>query len=293
MSRLSAGQWPQRFSNSKEDSMTENSMISRRIRQIGVNAVRLTAILLLVGSSAVQAQSSGADHALKIVVNPADGRYTIALPESNSPALRAGVGAEVDGRWLHAADYPKHVVEHSQARGYLGEATDWQVTYTGLSGQPDLIYHLRAYAAEPFGDIQVTVRNTTGKAIHVESIRSLDATEGSIIDLGGPVLENRILSDSFSEDRPGIVIRDFADAEQQMHRAVGSQLIYNRKSRESWFLGALTSDKFLTILRLHLAGSSASSAPRAAAYEVDSTGDHPRWRRKILWSIRRQRIGWS
>ncbi|MGA7515247.1 MAG: hypothetical protein WBW46_20280, partial [Candidatus Sulfotelmatobacter sp.] len=116
--------------------MTENSMISRRIRQIGVNAVRLTAILLLVGSSAVQAQSSGADHALKIVVNPADGRYTIALPESNSPALRAGVGAEVDGRWLHAADYPKHVVEHSQARGYLGEATDWQVTYTGLSGQP-------------------------------------------------------------------------------------------------------------------------------------------------------------
>src|SRR5271155_3358232 len=272
MPQASAGKRPQCFSNSKEDSMIEDSMISDGIRQIGVNAVRLTAILLLVGSgiTVVQAQSSGADHALQIAVNPADGWYTIALLGSNSPALRAGAGAEVDGHWLHAADYPRHTVEHSQAQGYLGEATDWQVTYTGLSGQPDLIYHLRAYATEPFGDIQVTVRNTTGKAIHVESIRSLDATEGSIIDLGGPVADNRVLSDSFSEDRPGIVIRDFADAEQQMHRAVGSQLIYNRKSHESLFLGALTSERFLTILRLHLASSGDAAHP--VAYEVDSTG---------------------
>jgi alpha-galactosidase len=252
--------------------MTEDSMISDGIRQIGVNAVRFMAILLLVGSgvATVEAQSTGADHSLQIAVNPADGRYTIALSDSNSPALRAGVGAEVDGRWLHAADYPKHAVEHSQAQGHLGEATDWQVTYTGLSGQPDLIYHLRAYATEPFGDIQVTVRNSTGKAIHVESIRSLDATEGSIIDLGGPVLDNRVLSDSFSEDRPGIVIRDLGDAEHQMHRAVGSQLIYNRKSHESLFLGALTSERFLTILRLHLASSGDAAHP--VAYEVDSTG---------------------
>ena len=43
--------------------------------------------------------------------------------------------------------------------------------------------------------------------------------------------------------------------EHGMHRAVGSQLIYNRESHESLFLGALTSDRFLTILRLHVAGS--------------------------------------
>ena len=30
--------------------------------------------------------------------------------------------------------------------GILGDATDWQVTYSGLSGQPDLSYHLRAYS---------------------------------------------------------------------------------------------------------------------------------------------------
>src|ERR1700689_3627630 len=250
--------------NSKEDSMA-----SYWIRQIGVNAVRVTAVLLLVvsGLTALQAQASGPEHALQITVNSADGTYAIATPGSSSPALRAGVGVEVDGHWLHASDYPRHAVEHSQAQGYLGEATDWQVTYTGLSGQPDLIYHLRAYATEPFGDIQVTVRNTTGKAFHVESIRSLEAKDEPIIDLGGSALENRVLSDSFSEDRPGIVIRDFADAEQQMHRAVGSQLIYNRKSHESLFLGALTSDRFLTILRLHLAGSSRGT-PHPAAYGI-------------------------
>lgn len=244
---------------------------ARKIKVVYV--IRFASILLLVGGgvTALAAQSSGTDHALRVAVNPADGSYAIALPGSTSPALRAGVGIEVDGHWLHAADYPRHAVEHSQTAGYLGEATDWQVTYTGLSGQPDLIYHLRAYATEPFGDIQVTIRNTTGKTIHVESIRSLDATGGSIIDLGGPVLDNRVLSDSFSEDRPGIVIRDFTDAEQQMHRAVGSQLIYNRKSHESLFLGALTSDRFLTILRLHLAGSSGGTA-HTAAYEIDSTG---------------------
>jgi len=47
------------------------------------------------------------------------------------------------------------------------------------------VYHVRAYSGEPFGDIQVTVRNTTGKEIHLESIRCSDATEGPVIDLGG------------------------------------------------------------------------------------------------------------
>jgi alpha-galactosidase len=252
----------------------EESVISNWIRLIGmVYAVKLIALLLLVGGDvpALRAQSSGEEHALQIIVNPADGKYTIAMPGSNSSALRAGVGAEVDGHWLHASDYPKHSVEHSQAQGYLGDAIDWQVTYSGLSGQPDLIYHLRVYSNQPFGDIQVTVRNTTGKTIHVESIRSLEATEGPIVDLGGPALDNRILSDSFSEDRPAITIRNFADAEKQMHRAVGVQLIYNRRSHESLFLGALTSDRFLTILRLHLVASPGGAA-RSTAYEVDSTG---------------------
>jgi len=122
----------------------EESVISDWIRLVRmVYAVKLIAILLLAGGgvTALWAQSSGKDHALHITVNLADGKYTIAMPGSNSYALRAGVGAEVDRHWLHASDYPQHSVERSQAQGYLGDATDWQVTYSGLSGQPDLIYH--------------------------------------------------------------------------------------------------------------------------------------------------------
>jgi alpha-galactosidase len=241
------------------------------------NALRLVAVLCLLGAGigALRAQTPAQGQTLRVAVNAEDGTFSIGMPASNSPALHAGVGAEANGHWLRASDYPRHVAEHAQTQGYLGDATDWQVTYSGLSGQPELIYHLRSYSNQPFGDIQVTVRNTTGKPIHVESIRSVDAVEGdtnqgAIIDLAGPSTEDRILSDSFSEDRPAMSIRNFADAEKQMHRGVGCQLIYNRKSHESLFLGALTSDRLLTILRLHLAGSGSST--HASAYEVDSTG---------------------
>ena len=250
-------------------------MTSYRLRQsISMGTVRGLAILLLVSGEvgAMHAQSLGSGQALQISVDSAAGAYTIALPESKSYVLRAGVAAEVNGHWLRASDYPKHAVDHSQVSAYLGEATDWQVTYSGLKGQPDLIYHIRAYSNQPFGDIQVTVRNATGKPIQVQSIRSVDATAtaGTIVDLGGPAIDDRVLSDSFSEDRPAMTIRDFADAEKQMHRAVGCQLFYNRRTHQSLFLGALSSDQFLTILRLHLAGSGDNS--HAVAYEVDSTG---------------------
>jgi hypothetical protein len=56
-----------------------------------------------------------------------------------------------------------------------------------------------------------------------------------------------------------------------MHRAVGSQLIYNRDSQESLFWGALTSNRFLTILHLQAAPSS-PDGPGIASYNIDSTG---------------------
>ena len=250
-------------------------MIGNWTRQVRLGyAVGLVAIVLPLGSRVIagaETKSAADNHALQVTVDPANGRYSIAMPGSSAVALRAGAGVEVDGRWLRAADYPRHAVERSQVEGYLGQASDWQVTYSGISGQPDLIYHLRAYSGQPFGDIQVTVRNTTEKTIHIGGIRSLDTTEGPVVDLGGPAVDDRVLSDSYSEDRPAITIHDLADAPQHLHRAVGSQLIYNRQSHESLFLGALTSNRFLTILRLHLADSS-ESAPHLVSYEVDSTG---------------------
>ncbi len=77
-------------------------------------------------------------------------------------------------------------------------------------------------------------------------------------------------SDSFSEDWPDLVIYDLGSAPGGMHRGVGSQLIYNRQSEQSLFLGALTSDRFLTLLRLKTEGKGAEA--KIASYTVDSTG---------------------
>jgi alpha-galactosidase len=221
---------------------------------------------ILLAALPLHAQQSG----LRVEVN-ADGKYSVAAQGAAAPALTACVAAKVDGRWLHCSDYPHHEVKQTAISFFLGSGEQWEVEWTGLQGEPDLVYSLRASKELPFADIRVTVHNSTGKMIHVEAIRAVEASGGMIPDLGGPPAEDRVLSDSFSEDRPAMKIHDLADANNGMHRAVGSQLIYNRQSRESIFLGALQSDNFLTILRLHVDGSG-SNAPRVTAWEADSTG---------------------
>ncbi len=189
------------------------------------NAKKVLVLLIAVCAAASPlVQCLGEDRGLTVKVNKNDGSYSLAFPVDSAEVLRAGVAVQVDGRWLHASDYPRHDVIQSETTGYLGQASVWKVTYSGLAGQPELVYHLRAYVSKPFGDIQVTVRNTTSKVIHIEAIRSLDATEGPIVDLGGPPAADRVLSDSWSEDRPNITIHDLADRRILVHRGVGSQL---------------------------------------------------------------------
>ncbi|MGH9653179.1 MAG: PKD domain-containing protein [Bryobacteraceae bacterium] len=217
----------------------------------------------LLVCAASLAQPPSETHTLHIEINHSDGSYSIGMPGSGASAFTSGVAAEVNGRWLKAADYPQHRVQESNVSGYFGPATDWRVICSGLTHQPDLIYDLRIYQNRPLADIQVRAHNTTGKKIYVEAIRSVDAT--GKLNLDGPNLKDRVLSDSFSEDRPAMQLHDFADA--PIHLAVGSQLIYNRQSRESLFLGALTSNRFLTILRLRL-----DKNHHFSSYQVDSTG---------------------
>src|SRR6185437_11642195 len=217
----------------------------------------------------VMAQSSNSE--LNVKVNSADGSY--ALGTTEGVVLNAGVAAKVDGRWLQSNDYPHHAQKSSQVNDDLGQAEDWTVTFSGLSGEPDLVYSLRHYSDKPYADIQAWVDNTTGKSIEVEAIRPVAAMGNPILNLGGPVTADRILSDSFSEDRPGMNIHDFGkfyENTPNLYRAVGSQLVYNRKSGESLFIGALTSDKFLTIMRIHVAND--AGADKIGAFEVDSTG---------------------
>ena len=101
----------------------------------------------------------------------------------------------------------------------------------------------------------------------MQRIRVLEAQTPTLM-LDGPEAADRVLSDSFSENRPDMKIYDLAQATDGMHRAVGSQLIYNRQSRQSLFLAALTSEKWLTVLRLHVNEKQGA----ITSYEVVATG---------------------
>ncbi len=227
----------------------------------------LCLLMVLVASRGLSAATG--ENGLAVSID-AHGNYAIGLTGAAHPTLISGVAAQVDGIWIRSADYPRHTVETTAAQGILGPARQWVVTFSGLAGKPDFVYQLQAYDQKPFANLQVTLRNNTDNSVEVQSLRSVDAAGSSAAALEGPPAADRVLSDSFSEDRPAMRIHDLDDAQNGMHRAVGSQLIYNRDSHESLFLGALTSQQFLTILRLHVSGT--GKAVGITHYEVDSTG---------------------
>ena len=200
----------------------------------------------------------------------ADGAYSISSDGIHGAVLRSMVEADVDSHPLTSSAYPTHRVEKASFRDELGSGSRLTVTHTGLAGKPDLITTIRLYDNERWGDIQVVVRNGTGQPLTVQAIRSVKTDETPAINLNGPASADRVLSDSYSEDRPELQIRDLADAPDHMHRGVGSQLIYNRESNQSLFLGALTSDKLLTIFHLTEGGAAESAHP--VSYEAVATG---------------------
>jgi hypothetical protein len=206
---------------------------------------------------------------LSVTVNAAEGSYQFGQA-GNQSILHSSVGALVDHKWLRPGSYPAHTVSESPFSDALGSGKQLTVTYSGLRDSPDLVYVVQLYTQNPYGAIQVKVKNGAGKATTVQAIRSVDATGGSIVNLGGRPSDERVLSDSFSEDWPDLVIYDLDGAPDGMHRGVGSQLIYNRQTRQSLFIGALSSDRFLTILRLKAEGKVADA--KIASYNVDSTG---------------------
>jgi len=207
--------------------------------------------------------------ALSVTVNPQDGSYQFG-PVGTQPTLQSSVGALVAHKWLRPGSYPSRSVTESPFSDALGSGRQLTVTCSGLAGSPDLIYVLQLYTQNPYGTIQVRVKNGTRKTTSVQAIRSVDATGDPILNLGGRPSDERVLSDSFSEDWPDLVIYDLGGAPGGMHRGVGSQLIYNRQTKQSLFIGALTSDRFLTLVRLKAEGKGADS--KIVSYNVESTG---------------------
>ncbi len=219
------------------------------------------------GTSPVTAHNEG----LSVVVQPSDGTYEIQTGIGGRTVIHARVAAEIDHKWVKSTDYPKHEIAQSNFEDALGHGKKITITSSGLPKFPDLAYALQIYDGRAFGVIEAEVQNHGSNPVTIQSIRSVEALGNRIIDLGGPQSTDRVLSDSFSEDWPPLQIYDLGKAPNGMHRAVGSQLIYNRESKESLFLGALTSDRFLTIIHLQTKSSS-PDASAIASYTVDSTG---------------------
>jgi hypothetical protein len=223
-------------------------------------------VLAAVALSAAAENTHLQNDQLRIELNSQNGSYT--LRQQNGPAqLTAGVAAKVNGQWLHSSDYPKHLVSSSNADG----AEQLTITNSGAAGRPDLVCTLSLHSNPAYAEIAVEVRNSTQKQIQVQGIRLVEIRDARDLTVGGPDASDRILSDSFSEDRPAMSIHDLGDDASEnkdgLYRGVGSQLIYNRESKDSIFVGALTSEKWLTVLRLHV-----HPQKKIAGYEVDSTG---------------------
>jgi hypothetical protein len=226
--------------------------------------------IVLFASLACAADVTLKNDALLVSIDPKDGSYSIATGANSANIVKARVAAEVDHEWIVSTEYPQHQVAESSFEDVLGKGHQVTVISTGLVGRPALIYKIRTYDTRPFGDIQLVVENHTGKELSVQSIRCLEATGDGVLNLPGKQSSDRILSDSFSEDWPPLRIYDLGQAPDGMHRAVGSQLVYNQQSKASFFFGALTSDRFLTIM--HLKARLASNSSSIAAFTIDSTG---------------------
>jgi len=184
----------------------------------------LAAALAVCGNTALAGQQASAvlkdktpvsgsiqGKSLSVAVH-SDGFYSIASSGIPGIVMRSDVEADVDSHALRSSAYPQHNTLQSEFKDEFGSGTKLVVTHTGLSGAPDLVCTLRLYKNQSWGDIEVKVVNSTDRAIHVQAIRSIHATDAPVISLGGPASADRILSDSYSEDRPQLAIRDLGAA---------------------------------------------------------------------------------
>jgi alpha-galactosidase len=242
--------------------------VSKWIGKLGGNlgcAIVIGALSLAAPCAAQQL----ANDRLSLTVNAQEGSYQLAV-RGGQPVFTSRVAARVDHQWLRSSEYPHHQASESTFNDELGSGRAVTVTCGGLEGKPDLIYVVQIYDQGPYATVQVTVRNTTGKEVTMQAVRAVDAAGEPVLNLGGRPFANRVLSDSFSEDWPELRLYDLGKVPGGMHRGAGSQLIYNRESKQSLFLGALTSNRFLTLLHLQAAGTGAET--KIVSLTVESTG---------------------
>jgi len=240
----------------------------------------LLGFLVVLSFAFAKAQSTAAntpalakiENALLVVeANRPGDTYTLRSKDNPRVAITARVAAQINHHWISSSNYPHHEVQQTSFTGDFGskdmQGPQLTVTHRGRPGDPDLICLIRLHSQPAFAEIEVQVSNGTAAPTTVQSIRVLEAVN-PVVNLDGPPSSDRVLSDSFSEDRPEMEIHDLLQASDGLHLAVGSQLIYNQNSRQSLFLGALTSERWLTVMHLHVDEKQGG----LTGYEVDSTG---------------------
>jgi alpha-galactosidase len=228
--------------------------------------------LVLGGALSAFGQAAGMlrNSALAVTVRSQDGSYEIRARGLTQPVLISCVGAEIDGQWVRSTDYPRHQTAESSLDDALGHARVLTVTFSGLANKPNLVYVVRLYESEPYGDASVEVQNATQGKITVQAIRDVDAIGTPRIALGADERDDRVMAETASED-PAIHIGGLDQAPHGTYFGVRSDLIYNLQTKESLLLAALTSDRFMTISHLSVARDQPRD-PRIDSFTMDSTG---------------------
>lgn len=251
-----------------------------------VRKIKLAPFLLAAAASCFALSGTDAtikSQTLSVAISPDGTTFSVKANGLERASFTSRVGVEIDHQWLWSTDYPHQKMTQSSLHDKLGSGRRIQVELSGLPGKADLSYFVKLYDDQPFGSVRVQVKNPGKSSFTIQNIRVIDVTgSGPRVDLGGPEQEERVLSDSFSEDRPPLHIFDlgkakkyegedsYADELTDTHFAVGSQLIYNRTSRYSLLLAALTSDRWLTLYHLKTQGTSENT--QVVSYTVDSAG---------------------
>ncbi|MFM2289034.1 MAG: hypothetical protein RL684_2177, partial [Pseudomonadota bacterium] len=230
-------------------------------------------VVALCTWAATAATAASAGPAPSLSADPLTGNYQYRDAEGD--ALVAGVAVRLGGRWQSSADYPHHRVAEDTFREASG-ASGRQLTivHDGRTDLPELTVTLRQHEQPVWLEVALSARNAGKRPLQVQGLRALQAGEGGLALAGTPGASAngsssatawRVLSDSYSEDRPVLAVHDFGD-EGAVHRAVGSQLLYDRDSGHSFFVGALRSARWLTVARLH------AEQGRATGLDVESIG---------------------
>jgi len=196
-----------------------------------------------------------------------DGTYALRSTTIPGDVLRSDVEVDTPAGTLRASLYPRHLRLVAPFADGLGSGQSLTVTHTGLPSSPDLVCEFRVYENQPWGDIRVSVSNTTAASIDIRAIRVVKSSADAILQLNGPPSEDRVLSDDFSENP--VQLMDLGEPQHGVHLGFGSQLTYNRKSGQSIFLGVLSADRFLT--GFHLVGTAGPDA-HLLSYDVSDAG---------------------